>query len=146
MGKTMPKKPRTPANIDLPRWYRGADVPMKVIRQYAREVAEHFQPEKIILFGSYAYGEPHADSDVDILVVMPARNEIDQAVRIDRVVDPLFPLDLIVCTPKHMAWRLKEGDSFLGEIMAKGKVLYEKADGPVGAKGRIRLRGRQANR
>src|SRR5262249_3057295 len=81
------------------------------------------------------YGEPHDDSDVDILVVMPARNEIDQAIRIDRVVDPLFPLDLLVCTPKNLAWRLKEGDSFLREIMTKGKVLYEKADGQVGAQG-----------
>jgi predicted nucleotidyltransferase len=104
-----------------------------VIRRYARAVAERFKPEKIILFGSHAYGKPHADSDVDILVVMPARNEIDQAVRIDRVIDPQFPLDVIVCTPKNMAWRLQEGDSFLQEIMTKGKVLYEKANGPMGA-------------
>jgi predicted nucleotidyltransferase len=106
-------------------WYRGADVPMRVIRKYAREVVKGFHPQKIILFGSHAYGEPHADSDVDILVVMPARNEIDQAIRIDRSIDPLFPLDLIVCSPKNLFWRLKEGDSFLGEIMTKGKVLYQ---------------------
>src|SRR5438876_8023747 len=90
--------------------------------------------------------KPPADSDVDILVVMPARNEIQQAVRIDRAVDPLFPLDLIVCTPRNIAWRLKEGDSFLREIISKGKVLYEKADGPVGAKGGIRLRRGQDRR
>jgi len=120
---------------------------MRVIRQYARAVAERFQPEKIILFGSHAYGTPHADSDVDILVVMPAaRNELDQAARIDRAVEPSFPLDLIVCTPKNMAWRLKEGDSFLREIMTKGKVLYEKAHSPVGAKGRVRLRRGEENR
>src|SRR5438093_9083483 len=118
-----------------PRWYRGADVPMRVIRRFARQVAEQFHPQKIILFGSYAYGTPHEDSDVDILVVMPARNEIDQAVRIDRAIDPLFPLDLIVCTPKNLAWRLNEGDSFLREIVTKGKVLYEKADRPMGAQG-----------
>src|SRR5205823_1031986 len=133
----MSKKSAKPAKTNLPRWYRGADVPRTVIRQFARQVAERFQPEKIILFGSHAYGEPHADSDVDILVVMPARNEIAQAVRIDRVIDPLFPLDLIVCTPKNIAWRLKEGDSFLREIMTKGKVLYEKADGPMSAQGGV---------
>jgi predicted nucleotidyltransferase len=115
---------------------------MRVIRRYARQVAEHFRPEKIILFGSYAYGTPHADSDVDILVIMPARNEIDQAVRIDRVVDPPFPLDLIVRTPKNMAWRLEEGDSFLREIVTRGKVLYEKTDSPVGPEGGVRLRRR----
>ena len=42
----------------------------------------HFKPDKVVLFGSYAYGTPHPDSDVDILVVMPARNQHDQAVRI----------------------------------------------------------------
>src|SRR5947209_9312077 len=126
----MAKKPRATARTEPPHWYRGAGVPMRVIRRFARQVAEHFRPEKIILFGSYAQGKPHADSDVDILVVMPARNEIDQAVRIDRVIDPPFPLDLLVCTPKNLAWRLEEGDSFLRDIMAKGRVLYEKADGP----------------
>jgi predicted nucleotidyltransferase len=139
----MSKKSPGPGKTTLPRWYRGADVPMSVIRRFAREVAKRFHPEKIVLFGSYAHGAPHTDSDVDILVVMPARNEIDQAVRIDRAVDPSFPLDLIVCTPKNIAWRLKEGDTFLREIMTKGKVLYEKADGPMGAKGRVRLRSGQ---
>jgi uncharacterized protein len=119
--------------MKLPRWYRGRDVPMAVIRRFARDVVERFRPDKIILFGSHAYGKPHADSDVDILVVVPMRNEIDQAVRIDRVTDPMFPLDLIVCSPKNIAWRLKEGDSFLHEVMTRGKVLYEKAHGPMGA-------------
>src|ERR1700704_1130973 len=107
---TKPASSRPPA---LPRWYRGADVPMRLIRRFARQVAEHFQPDKIILFGSHAYGTPHADSDVDILGIMPARNQIDQALRIDRVLDPPFPLDLIVRTPGNMKWRLEEGDSFL---------------------------------
>jgi predicted nucleotidyltransferase len=142
----MSKKSSLPTTVKMTRWYRGADVPLKVIRQFARDVAERFDTDKIILFGSHAYGQPHADSDVDILVVMAARHEIDQAVRIDRAIAPLFPLDLIVCTPKNMAWRLKEGDWFLSEIMKKGKVLYEKADGPMGAKGGVRLRGGQANR
>jgi predicted nucleotidyltransferase len=142
----MAKKPRTPRKPPLPRWYRGADVPMSVIRRFARQVAERFQPERIILFGSYAYGQPHADSDVDVLVVMPARNQIDQAVRIDRAVDAPFPLDLIVCTPKNLAWRLEEGDSFLREIVSKGKVLYEKAHRRVGDEGRGRLRRRRPAR
>src|SRR5256885_8609974 len=101
---------------------------MRLIRRFPRQLAELFQPEKIILFGSYAYGTPHADSDVDILVVMPARNQIDQACRIDRACEACFPLDLIVRTPKNMNWRLAEGDSFLREIVSRGKVLYEKAN------------------
>jgi predicted nucleotidyltransferase len=128
------------------RWYRGADVPMTVIRRFARRVAERFAPEKIILFGSYAYGTPHADSDVDVLVIMPARNQLDQAVRISLVIDPPFPLDVIVRTPKNMKWRLEEGDSFLREIVTRGKVLYEKADERVGEEGRGRLRRRRQAR
>lgn len=139
----MSKKSAISAKAKLPRWYRGPDVPMAVIRRFAREVAERFQPDKIILFGSHAYGQPHADSDVDILVVMPARNAIDQAVRIDRETDPPFPLDLIVRTPKTLAWRLEEGDSFLREIVARGKVLYDKFDKGVGAKSRSRLSPRR---
>jgi predicted nucleotidyltransferase len=122
----------------LPRWYRGADVPMKLIRRFARQVAERFQPEKIILFGSYAYGQPHADSDVDILVIMPTRNELDQSVKICLAVDYSFPLDLLVRTPKNLTWRLAEGDSFLLEVMDRGKVLYEKTNGRLGPKGRGR--------
>jgi predicted nucleotidyltransferase len=107
-------------------WYRGANIPMRVIRDFARRVAERFRPEKIILFGSYAYGTPHEDSDVDILVVMPARNELDQSVRIELACESYFPLDILVRTPENMRWRLEEGDSFLREIVSRGKVLYEK--------------------
>ena len=117
----------------LPRWYRGADIPMRVIRRFARQVAERFQPDKIILFGSYAYGTPHADSDVDILVIMPARNQIDQAVKIRREVPRRFPMDLLVRTPASMKWRLEEGDLFHTEIITKGKVLYERQHARMGS-------------
>jgi predicted nucleotidyltransferase len=112
---------------------------MREIRKFARQVAERFHPEKIILFGSYAYGTPHADSDVDILVVMPCRNQIDQACRIDDAIDPPFPLDLIVRKPKNLKWRLDEHESFHTEIVTKGKVLYEKGNARVGSKGGSRL-------
>src|SRR5260221_10791080 len=134
----MSKQSATLAKSRLPRWYRGADVPMAVVRRYAREVAKRFRPEKIILFGSHAYGTPHADSDVDILVVMPARNQLDQAFRIHVTIDPPFPVHVVVRTPYNMQWRLKEGESFLSEVVGKGKVLYEKADEGVDRQGRSR--------
>jgi uncharacterized protein len=111
-------------------------VPLRVIRGFARDVADRFAPERIILFGSHAYGRPHADSDVDVLVVMPARNELDQAVRIRLAVDYNFSLDLLVRTPKNLSWRLAEGDSFLREIVSKCKVLYAKASEGAGSQGR----------
>lgn len=117
------------------RRYHGANVPMRVIRRFARQVAERFRPDKIILFGSHAYGTPHEDSDVDILVVMPARNQLDQAFKIRLAVTAPFPMDLIVRTPKNLEWRLAEGESFHTEILARGKVLYEKVNARVGKKG-----------
>jgi predicted nucleotidyltransferase len=142
----MPRERPTSDSSGPERWYRGADIPLAVIHRFARAVAERFRPERIILFGSYAYGTPHADSDVDILVVMPARNQLDQAVRISLAIDPPFPLDIIVRTPKNMHRRLEEGDSFLREIVSKGTVLYEKADRRVGAPGRGRLSDRRQAR
>jgi predicted nucleotidyltransferase len=112
---------------------------MRVIRRYARAIAKVFHPDKIILFGSYAYGTPHDDSDVDLLVIMPARNQLDQAYRIRRAVRAPFPMDLIVRTPARLRQRLKEGQSFLTEVISNGKVLYEKDDRPVGAESRGRL-------
>ncbi len=135
----MPARPRrSAAHVTNPRYYTGADVPMAVIRRYARRVAEQFRPEKIILFGSYAYGTPHADSDVDLLVIMPAHNQLDQAVKISTALPAPFSCDLLVRKPQEWQWRIDEGESFSTEIRTRGKVLYEKGDAGVDAKGRGR--------
>lgn len=123
------RKPKTPTP---PRQYLGAHIPMRVIRRYARQVAERFHPDKIILFGSYAYGTPHEHSDVDLLVIMPARNQIAQAVKIRWELPAPFPMDLIVRTPKNLQWRWEEGESFTTTVFTKGMVLYEKNDARVG--------------
>ncbi len=140
----MAKTQQSPFPFPPKRVYTGANIPMQAIRRYARAIAEEFQPDRIILFGSYAYGTPHEDSDVDLLVVMPARNQHSQAVRILWRLAAPFPLDLIVRTPKEMAWRLEEGESFTTTIVSQGKVLYEKVHQGVGKKSRGRLHTRQA--
>ena len=120
---------------------------MRVIRRFARDVAEKFHPDKIILFGSYAYGTPHEDSDVDILVMMPARSQLHMAFKIHWAIQPPFPLDIIVRKPSEMKWRLAEGESFLTEMVTRGKVLYEKGNSAVGAQGRRRPRtGKTGNK
>ena len=128
----MTRTQQSPFPFPAKRIYYGPNIPMRLIRRYARAIAEEFHPDKIILFGSYAYGIPHEDSDVDLLVVMPARNQHDQAVRIRWRLAAPFPVHLIVRTPKQMAWRLKEGESFTTTIMSQGKVLYEKDDEGLG--------------
>src|SRR5262249_6163948 len=118
------------------------DIPMSAIRRFARQVADQFRPDKIILFGSHAYGKPRADSDVDLLVVMPTRSQIDQAAQIRLAITAPFPMDLLVRTPDKLRKGLAQRSSFLREIVAKGKVLYEKGNGALGAKRRGRLRRR----
>ena len=136
---------RVPFLTEPARASDSACVPMEAIQRFAREVAERFRPDKIILFGSYAYGRPQPDSDVDILVVTSARNEHDQAVKIRMAVPVSFPMDLLVRSPSDLRWRLAEGDSFVEEIVSKGKVLYEKTDLRMGAKGRGRPDRSKAN-
>jgi predicted nucleotidyltransferase len=140
----MKRNPARMAATVLDYRYRPPQIPRAAIRRFARAIAERFAPERIILFGSYAYGTPHEDSDVDLLVVMPAYDEINQSIRIILAFDPVFPLDLIVRTPERLRRRLAEGDSFLQEITTKGIVLYEKRNAGVGPQGRRRLAGRQS--
>jgi predicted nucleotidyltransferase len=119
-----------------PYRYASPNIPVAAIRRFACQIAERFQPEKIVLFGSYAYGEPHEESDVDLLVVMPTRNAIDQSIRITSAFEWPFMLDLIVRTPWQLERGLKDDDWFLREITEKGRTLYEAADRAVGAQSR----------
>ena len=112
---------------------------MTAIRRFARRIAERFRPDKIILFGSYAYGKPHEESDVDLLVIMRTKNAIDQSIRIKMAFARLFSLDLIVRTPWQIERGLKDDNWFLREIIEKGKVLYEARDGQVGSQSRTGL-------
>ncbi|HBI44161.1 MAG TPA: hypothetical protein DDY78_15105 [Planctomycetales bacterium] len=123
----MAKKPTTPAVYVQPYRYPSPNIPMTAIRRFARQIAERFRPEKIILFGSYAYGKPHSESDVDLMVIMRARNVIDQAIRIDLAFEPPFSFDLMVRTPKQIERGVSDDDWFLREVTEKGMVLYEAA-------------------
>jgi predicted nucleotidyltransferase len=119
-------------------------ITMAAIRRYARQIAERFRPDKIILFGSQARGDTHPDSDVDLMVIMPARNTLDQAVKITWELPAPFPLDLLVCKPAIWKQRLEDGEYFIKDMEENGKVLYEKGDAPLGEKGRRRLSSRRA--
>jgi predicted nucleotidyltransferase len=106
---------------------------MREIRGFARRIAERFRPDRIILFGSYAYGQPSFHSDVDLLVIMHTDlDEIAQEIQILQSLDHPFAMDLIVRTPESVRRHSKLGDCFIQEILARGKVLYEAADRKVG--------------
>jgi predicted nucleotidyltransferase len=117
------------ASLSVPTVDIRERIPNGVIWRCASLIAERFLPRKIILFGSYAYGNPRPESDIDLLVVMdtPIRERV-QAMQIRFFLDPLFGLDLIVYTPANLTRRIAEGDTFLKEILTRGKILYEAAD------------------
>jgi predicted nucleotidyltransferase len=103
-------------------------IPRPLIRKFAHQIAKQFQPNKIILFGSYAYGKPNEDSDVDILVIMPFEGRSPEKAReIWMATKPNFPIDIMVRKPEEIKKRISIGDFFLREMIEKGKVLYEAA-------------------
>ena len=100
---------------------------LELIEETVRQIVESFWPEQIILFGSYASGQPRPESDVDLLVVIETSlREAEQAARICQGIDYHFALDLIVRTPATLARRLSLGNPFLLEVTQKGRVLYER--------------------
>lgn len=110
------------------------------LREGVRQLVQELHPQKVILFGSHAYGKPTADSDLDLLIVLTTK-EKSLAGRY-RLVSPFFeprryPMDLIVLSPQELEKRLNECewfDPFLHEVVRRGVVLYEQ-----GARGRARL-------
>ena len=100
----------------------------KTLPQAVKKIVEMLKPEKIILFGSYAYGNPTPDSDVDLLVIMKSRKSIKECrLAISRLLIPRpFPVDIIVKKPKEIAYALKTNSVFTKEIYTKGIVLYER--------------------
>jgi uncharacterized protein len=104
-------------------------IPNEIIRELIARIATQFHPKQIILFGSYAYGNPRPESDVDLLIVMdtPLR-ESEQALRIRQHVNPIFGEDILVYTPSRLEQCLKLGDSFLKEITEKGRMMHESLD------------------
>jgi predicted nucleotidyltransferase len=101
-------------------------IPKSVIHAATNHIAKEFKPKKIILFGSYARGNPNPESDLDLLVIMDTQlREWEQSLKIRRSLGVMFGMDLIVRTPKKISQRLKMGDSFIKDVMKEGKILYE---------------------
>ena len=112
--------------VNVPTIDKRKRIPQKAIDQVVKQIVEQFKPQKIILFGSYARGNPRPESDVDLLVVMETPlKEVQQAIQICQQIEYRFGLDLIVHTPKYLAERVKMGDWFLRDVLEEGKVIYE---------------------
>ena len=109
------------AALQVPTIPNRTRIPQAAIQSVVDQIAAGFQPEKIIVFGSYAYGTPRPESDLDLCVIMETPlSETEQAATICRRILYRFGLNLIVCKPQRLAQRLEWGDSFLKEVVSKG--------------------------
>lgn len=119
---------RTLRKWNAPKEWYWLPITASKIRAAARKIARELKPEKIILFGSYAYGKPTEDSDVDLFVVMESDERwTKRHIQVSEVLSPRpFPVDIIVRTPMEVRERLQMDDCFIKEILGKGIVLYER--------------------
>jgi uncharacterized protein len=100
----------------------------KTLPPAVERIVRELNPEKIILFGSYAYGNPTPDSDVDLLVVMETdAAHTERYLKVARLLRPReFPVDIIVKTPQEVLEEYNHS-FFIREIINKGKILYERS-------------------
>lgn len=105
-----------------------ATVTQELLQEVVNRIVEALHPEKIVLFGSWAYGTPTPDSDVDLLIILETdASYVERYLAVSRLLRPRpFPVDIIVKTPDEIMMALEGGDFFLREILTKGKVLYER--------------------
>jgi len=91
-----------------------------------------YNPLKIILFGSYAYGTPKEDSDIDLLIIKNTEERsVDRIALVKKLIyNPhrKIPISPLIYTLKELEERLEMEDDFVREIVQKGIILYEKAD------------------
>lgn len=100
----------------------------ETLPQAMEKIVRELKPEKIILFGSYAQGNPTPDSDVDLLVILDTTQpRKERVVAVSLLLYPRpFPVDILVKTPQEVKKELDKGNFFIRGIMTKGKVLYER--------------------
>ncbi len=94
--------------------------------QITRRIVQRFHPQQVILFGSRAIGTAHADSDVDLLVVMPiatSKRQVRLAVR-QALHDIPVPKDVVVLTPEELADQREIAGTVARSAAREGKILY----------------------
>ncbi len=99
----------------------------QTIQELCDRILRDFQPECVILFGSYAYGNPTPDSDMDLPVVLPFEGKnLWKSLEILNRTNPRFPIDLLARRPDDTERRYREGDPLIREVLDHGKVLYNR--------------------
>ena len=99
------------------------------ISEIINKIVLGYNPDKIILFGSYAAGNPNDDSDLDLFVIK--ESDLPRPQRTVQVRKMLYgsmiPIDLIVYTPQEINDSKENKFSFVYKVLSTGKTLYERA-------------------
>jgi uncharacterized protein len=101
------------------------------IHEVVHRLVNEFNPEQVILFGSYAWGTPSEDSDLDLLVIVPQSDvrPSRRAMRAHRCLRGLLaPMDVLVKTREEMDRFGRVPASLEAEILERGKVLYGRGE------------------
>ena len=102
-------------------------VAMAQIQGIADKIALDYDPDKVILFGSYARGTETPDSDVDLLVILTFEEKpFWKSLEIINRINPPFSVDLLARRPDDTERRYSQGDPLIREALDQGKVLYER--------------------
>lgn len=97
------------------------------LKEITDKIVREHQPEKIILFGSFAWGKPTKDSDVDLFIVKKTEDTRTAAIKISGSLFPRFiAMDFIVYTPQQLKRELEIEEPFVNKVIKSGKILYEK--------------------
>lgn len=100
---------------------------LKKLKKITQRIVKEYKPEKIILFGSYAWGRPTADSDFDLCIIKRDKKDfLKETRKIRGIIDGKIAADILVYTPDEMKRRFEMGDHFFRQIIKMGKTLYEK--------------------
>jgi predicted nucleotidyltransferase len=104
------------------------EVTPELLADITQRIVDAFHPYKVILFGSYAYGTPHKESDLDLFVLMDSAESMpSRMTRVYQVAEaPFLSMDVLVFTPAELQARLEAGDQFYFDLLARGKMLYDR--------------------
>jgi predicted nucleotidyltransferase len=101
--------------------------PIEEMQRIVTQISDNYSPEKIILFGSLAYGNPADARDIDLLVIKKTdKNPWQRTREVSGLFEHTAPIDLLVYTPEEMAARIEMNDFFILDIIEHGKVVYER--------------------
>lgn len=96
------------------------------IKKVKDQIVKKYKPEKIILFGSFAYGIPNEHSDIDLLIIKKTKEARRERIqKVFESFESILPVEPLVYTPQELEIRLGMRDYFLQDAVNKGKVIYE---------------------